>query len=253
MKMFKQNKEIFDFDKRMMKEQILEKYERQNINRKVYFKWSLATICMLLFVGCIFLSSSNNKNSIFNESSEKVNTNYSATTSDNPNSNTNSVETIINVNEIANKEIFKNEVNIKLKSNGFIPIFDELKNLVIPPDFDNTEYYEVYGKDCPVKENDVCKNTTIERLFNHKFIYKSFNNSRKVIISFSRGNEPVKDYTFSLENSIVSIIDNVEFIIYKYKNNYFANFNYNNVYYDIESNYLTEEELVMILKSIINN
>ena len=68
----------------------------------------------------------------------------------------------------------------------------------------------------------------------------------------AKNNPPFRDYLFSEDNLKESTINNVLLIITQYEDIYFTVFKINDIYFDIETNGITQNELVDLLRSIIN-
>lgn len=69
-------------------------------------------------------------------------------------------------------------------------------------------------------------------------------------ISLSETNIPASDYSMSKDRPQYSKINQVDVAIYEYENTYYASFEYNHMYFDIEST-MTVEKLVGVLNTII--
>lgn len=69
-------------------------------------------------------------------------------------------------------------------------------------------------------------------------------------ISFSETNIPASDYSMSKDRPQYSKINEVDVAIYGYENTYYASFEYNHMFFEIEST-MTIEELVGVLNTII--
>ena len=85
----------------------------------------------------------------------------------------------------------------------------------------------------------------------HDYVFnysKDYENSIKV--AFSEVKEPIRDYF--LDNSKkTSKIGDVDVIISQYEKMYVATFRCKDIYFDIETNGITEEEMINLLESII--
>lgn len=84
----------------------------------------------------------------------------------------------------------------------------------------------------------------------HELVYKNIDKTRKVKILYSKDKYIIENYNF-YNASDTSKINNTELLIYNYKNTYRAIFTIDNTHYRIESENITEEELLTLLKSII--
>ena len=86
----------------------------------------------------------------------------------------------------------------------------------------------------------------------HDYIWDYSNEAenRTIRIAFSKIGKPLRDYYLSSEEKI-SKIENTDVIITQYEKLYLAEFKLNDVYFDIETDGLTQTELVDFLISII--
>ena len=75
---------------------------------------------------------------------------------------------------------------------------------------------------------------------------------KNIIISFSEIEKPLRDYEIA-EGKNISKIGDVEVIISEWEQMYIATFEYKDIYFDIETTGITQEQLVDLLKSIIEN
>ena len=75
-----------------------------------------------------------------------------------------------------------------------------------------------------------------------------------IIIAFSEIEEPIRDYYIDGGNKISKIGD-VELKITQSESQemYIVTFEYKDIYFDIETTGITEDQLVDLLKSLINN
>lgn len=72
----------------------------------------------------------------------------------------------------------------------------------------------------------------------------------KVIIAFSEIEKPLRDYYIDVGDK-VSKIGEIELVISQYKDMYIVTFNFKDIYFDIETTGITEDELLEILQSIL--
>lgn len=128
--------------------------------------------------------------------------------------------------------------------------FDFIKNIKLPEGYKLEDSYNIYIR----SDRDIPK---YDKLHDYVFDYRKNiddeigNNIR---LAFSEIGEPIRDYGIS-ENDKKSTIDGVEMSIYYSKEYkiYMAAFKYNDIYFDIETNDITESELIELLESIIEN
>lgn len=137
------------------------------------------------------------------------------------------------------------DADIKRVNYYMIPYFEFLSNLTIPDDFDNKEDFKAIY----VKSNQNSENYDV--LNNYELWLRNTTNNRNIMIAFSNEHKPLRDYFFSDEGSEISRINGFELKIYKYENSYMTSFTYNNINFDIETNYISEHEFIDLLLSII--
>ncbi len=199
---------------------ILEKnnlsYQHLNI-----LKWSLIPLVIILFI------------SIFNKSKPNIANVY--TTSSNNTAD-------IYINKINTLNIKEND--IKIKEITKLP-YIKLTNLVIPSSLTNKKYYAYY-----TKKNQTSKTYNI--LYNYVISYTDKENFQELTISYSKKYIPLKEYSYEAETFIPSKINNLDLVIYEYQENYFTEFSYHNLNYNITASNITKEELITFLKSLIN-
>lgn len=197
-------------------------------------KYVLAPICMVLIavVGYVgFLNTNNNLNNNpitdFRGGKEE------------------SIATTININKIDNMIMADLDAQEKLLNGVNMPYIGYMIGLEIPSDFDNKENYKaIYVRsDRNVEKYDI--------LNNYEFTYRNTSNNRKIIIAFSEKYVPLRDYEI-LDADKISKIGDVELIISQYKNMYIVKFTHKGINFDIETNDITESELISLLESIIN-
>lgn len=122
--------------------------------------------------------------------------------------------------------------------------FKFMENIIIPQEFKPLDVYNIYIKSNPtIRKYDL--------LHDYVFSYKK-DDENDIRIVVSTVEEPIRDYYFG-ENNKISKIGEIELKISQYKEMYMATFKIKNMYFDIETNGITENELVELLKSIINN
>ncbi len=91
--------------------------------------------------------------------------------------------------------------------------------------------------------------TEYDILHDYVFTYTK-NATDSIRIAVSEIETPLRDY-FMEEKDQVSKIGDTELVVGQYNNMYMATFKYNNMYFDIETEGLTESELISLLSSII--
>ena len=197
-------------------------------------KYVLAPVCVMLiavvgYVGFLNTNKNLNNNPITDFRGEREE----------------SLATIININEkmLTEQKLF--DVDGEVINNVEIPYFDFLTGISIPEDFDNKEDYRAIY----VKSNQ--KSDNYDVLNNYEFHFYNTQNNRSITIAFSDKYQPLRDYYFA-ETDKKSIIGDAELIINKCNNMYMVIFTYKGINFDIETNDITESELISLLESIIN-
>lgn len=120
--------------------------------------------------------------------------------------------------------------------------FEFINNIALPSEYKLENSYEIY-----TRENY----DTAEYSLLHDYVFnysKDYENTIKV--AFSEVGEPIRDY-FLDDSKKISKIGDVDVIISQYEKMYVATFKYKEINFDIETNGITEEELVNLLESII--
>lgn len=115
--------------------------------------------------------------------------------------------------------------------------------------------------DDSIRNNDLLEKYNLDKIYNifdtntdkiHDYVYIFTNENKKLVISYSYISTPYSEYILD-ENVEKSYINKKEILLYKSKNNYFATFNHNNVYYYLNSVNIEQNEFINFIKSIINN
>lgn len=85
----------------------------------------------------------------------------------------------------------------------------------------------------------------------HDYVFEyRTENDGKIFIAHCKDEKPLRDYEFEFKGE-KSKIGNTELEISQYNDKYIANFEFNNVHYDIETDKITENELLELLESIL--
>ena len=224
--------------------EIIKKIEKGDIvkNKNNIWKYSLVPICLVVIIGIVLIT--NNNSSL--KSSPPQNSESQVILEES--------NIILNINKVDNVRAYKSDLDIKMIQDGnyyMIPYFEELANLSLPSDFDNSQYFKIFGQSCYSAEKEDCYNAPYDKLINYQFFYENTKNDRDIVISFSKDNKPARDYHFSEEGSKKSSINGIDLTIYQYEEIYFTEFVYKNIYFDIETTNITEQELSNLLISII--
>lgn len=151
----------------------------------------------------------------------------------------------LNINKIKDMSMTSLDADVKTIELENLPEeFTFIENLQIPEEYNFENGYTVY-----TRENT----DTAEYNVLHDYIL----NYRKddlndIKIAFSGIEAPIRDY-FIGDGDKISKIGNVELKVSQWENMYIVTFEYNDIYFDIETTGITENELVDLLKSIIDN
>ena len=151
----------------------------------------------------------------------------------------------LNINKIKDMSMTSLDADVKTIELENLPEeFTFIENLQIPEEYNFENGYTVY-----TRENT----DTAEYNVLHDYIL----NYRKddlndIKIAFSGIEAPIRDY-FIGDGDKISKIGNVELKVSQWENMYIVTFEYNDIYFDIETTGITESQLVDLLKSIIDN
>ena len=140
----------------------------------------------------------------------------------------------IYINEIDNMNLTTLDSDIRVENNYMVEIYDELLNIVIPTDLNKMNGSAIFLSD----------NTL------NNYVIEYFNDERRITIAYSKTNTPIRDYF--IDDGKSSIINNTNLVISKYNTMYIVTFKYNDIYFDIETSNIKENELITLLESIIN-
>ncbi len=151
----------------------------------------------------------------------------------------------LNINKIKDMSMTSLDADVKTIELENLPEeFTFIENLQIPEEYNFENGYTVY-----TRENT----DTAEYNILHDYVL----NYRKddlndIKIAFSEIEAPIRDY-FIGDGDKISKIGNVELKVSQWENMYIVTFEYNDIFFDIETTGITESQLVDLLKSIIDN
>ncbi len=227
--MFKKQikEEVFDFDKERMKKQILAEYERNNKKMNKYVKWSLIPICLVVIVGIIILYKNNSNISLNNPTYVDKENN-------------------LNFNKISEPHLL--DVDVKTEFSDLAILWPDIlidgNGLKLPEDLDKTKAYVLFTKEE--------KSGEYTHLNSYVYNYYNEGKDRNIRMAFSKTEKPIRDYYFNEKDAKKSNINDYELLIYNYQKIYFAEFEIKGYNFDIETENITQEEFISLLKSIIN-
>lgn len=149
----------------------------------------------------------------------------------------------LNINKIKDLAMTSLDADIKtIEIDKLLEQFEFMKNISIPNGYKLESSYNIYTrKDANIKEYNLL----------HDYVFNYSKDSiNKITVSFSEIEKPIRDY-YIKEGDKISQIGDVELIISEWKQMYIVTFEYNNIYFDIETVGITENELLELLKSIL--
>ena len=154
-----------------------------------------------------------------------------------------SLDIELNINILKNVEMINLDADTKTIELGQLPEeFMFIENLLIPEEYKFENSYTVY-----TRENKEIEEYNV--LHDYLLNYRKDDLSN-IKIAFSKIEEPIRDY-YILEGDKTSKIGDVELKISQCEKMYIVTFKYKDIYFDIETTGITEEQLVSLLKSII--
>lgn len=218
-----------DFDKlrnlNIVKERIEENSKMKN--KSHLFKYASGFTCLILLavVGVILFNNTNPKKILDNG------------------------KDVVYINSIKEEILNSLDADVKIvdMNDDFYNLYPFVNNIVVPNDLNKSDVKIIYTR------GSVDKNE-YNILHDYVLTYESYENDfriKNITISFSENYEPLRDYFIENKTEKVSKINNVDLKIYQYKETYLTAFKYNNINFDIETNNISENELLDLLKSII--
>ena len=205
-----------------------------NEEPKSIFKWYYPVLITSLAL-LIIMNIPQSKQKSLTKSNDTINI-YSDTTNSITNyKDNNYTEKEININDIDFSKLYNHCDCVNTNQNYINP------NINIPKYNVKTSYKAIYIKEYNNKDLS---------LYSYKITY-DYNDNKYLSLTIS------KDHTllYNMYNKIntYSIIDDINVKIIKIDNNYIALFSLENFNLDIETNNISEKELISFIKDIINN
>lgn len=198
-------------------------------NKKIIYGLSSACAVFILGVGILAVQKKSNNNVTKAENEIMV--------------SSQNMNVMLEINPMQGASMAKLDADVQtVEINSLPEKFEFINNIALPSEYKLDNSYELF-----TREN--FNTTEYSLLHDYVFNYsKDCENSIKV--AFSEVEEPIRDY-FLDDSKKVSKIGDVNVIISKYEKMYVATFKYKEINFDIETNGITEEELVNLLESII--
>ncbi len=198
-------------------------------NKKIIYALSSACAVFILGIGILAGQKKTNKNIIKTEDEGMV--------------RSQNMNIMLEINPMQGASMAKLDADAQTVEITSIPEkFEFINNIELLSEYKLDSSYEIF-----TREN--LNTTECDLLHDYVFNYsKDYENSIKV--AFSEVEEPIRDYF--LDNSKkTSKIGDVDVIISQYEKMYVATFRCKDIYFDIETNGITEEEMINLLESII--
>ena len=151
----------------------------------------------------------------------------------------------LNINKIKDMAMTTLDADIKtVEMESLSEKFKFIESLAVPAEYQLESSYMVNVR----SNRDIAEYDVI-----HDYVFNYRKDSLNDIkIAFSEIEEPIREY-FIDEGDKVSKIGEVELVISQWKEMYIVTFEYNNIYFDIETTGITENQLVDLLESIMDN
>lgn len=198
-------------------------------NKKIIYGLSSACAVFILGVGILAVQKKSNNNMMKAENEGMV--------------SSQNMNVMLEINPMQGASMAKLDADVQNVEMTSIPEkFEFINNIALPSEYKLDNSYEIYTRE---NYDDAECSLLHDYVFNYS---KDCENSIKVALS--EVEEPIRDY-FLDDSKKVSNIGDVNVIISKYEKMYVATFKYKEINFDIETNGITEEELVNLLESII--
>ena len=119
-----------------------------------------------------------------------------------------------------------------------------MNNIKLPSGFKLDYSYNVYTR-------SNINSDEYDMLHDYVFYYQKDDGEKNINLTFSEIEEPIRDYYIENTISKKSKIGDIELLISQFNTTYIVTFNNNCINFDIETNNISENELVELLESII--
>ena len=199
------------------------------INKKIIYGLSSACAVFILGIGILAVQKKSNNNVTKAENEIMV--------------SSQNMNVMLEINPMQGTSMAKLDADVQtVEINSLPEKFEFINNIELPSEYKLDSCYEIF-----TREN--LNTTECDLLHDYVFNYsKDYENSIKV--AFSEVEEPIRDY-FLNNSKKTSKIGDVDVIISQYEKMYVATFRCKDIYFDIETNGITEEEIINLLESII--
>lgn len=210
---------------------IREELSMSNKNKKsIYWIASVCAVCVIVFGVVIGTNDFNNK--------QNINNLYVAENLEEEN-----FAKDLKINKIENMAMRKLDAEMKnIELESLSEKFKFIDDINVPAEYKLESAYNLFTK----KDASV-----IEYNLLHDYVLSYVKDDENTIeIAFSEVATPLRDYFINSQNE-TSKIGDVEVVISQFEEMYLATFNVNGIYFDIETEGITESQLVDLLNSII--
>ncbi len=198
-------------------------------NKKIIYGLSSACAVFILGVGILAVQKKSNNNMMKAENEGMV--------------SSQNMNVMLEINPMQGASMAKLDADVEtVEINSLPEKFEFINNIKLPSEYKLDNSYEIYTRE---NYDDAECSLLHDYVFNYS---KDCENSIKV--AFSEIGEPIRD-CFLEDSDKVSKIGDIDVIISQYEKMYEATFKCKEIYFDIETNGITEEELVNLLESII--
>ena len=206
---------------------------KANKNKKIVYIITSACAVFMLCIGIIIGTNKGGLESIYQIALEKINTVNQEE----------SLKNELNINKLEISAMLSLDADVEIIKLEDLPEkFKFIENISLLEEYKLEESYIVCTRDN--KEVD-------EYNILHDYVFNYTKDNNKIKIAFSELEEPLRDY-FIEGGDKISKIGDAEFIIYQSEEMYIVTFSYQNIHFDIETTGITEDELVNLLQSIID-
>lgn len=206
---------------------------KANKNKKIVYMVTSACAIIVLCIGIIIGTNNSDFKNIYQIALEKTNTQNQEE----------SLKNELNINKLKVSAMVSLDADVKIIKLEDLPEkFEFIENISLPEEYKLEESYIVCTRD----DKESNEYNTL-----HDYVFSYAKDNNKIKIAFSELEEPLRDY-FIESGDKISKIGDVEFIIYQSEEMYIVTFSYQNINFDIETTGITEDELVNLLQSIID-